>query len=378
MPLLYASQPRTAHSFQFTPPAETRTSEEHQYGAPDEVYTRPPSHGSMATATAPHFGANGGLNGAAKLNATRRYTPHRVADDDDSIATEQFPEFDPSHDGSEDEVNGGDNYTHTAGSDDGDDGRNATHATTNGYGHGSGSREGDLSAESHDDADDEEDQERQEHHRLSPVEPLPEQEHHEEPAPEPREETTPTRTSPVTSPPYWRHSYANDDRASSLSRAHHDRSNFSTESLVPGGITLQDNEADSDTEPALSSPGRDHRHHSEHHQQQQQETRTSYGRDRNKACWARSVEVTDHVIVNGSATNIGAFVVWNIRVQTLSGPYMNIRKRYSEFDDFRRALIETFPAFEAAVPVLPPKSVISRFRPRFLEKRRAGLQYFLK
>lgn len=57
---------------------------------------------------------------------------------------------------------------------------------------------------------------------------------------------------------------------------------------------------------------------------------------------------------------------------------MNIRKRYSEFDDFRWRLIRTFPGFEAAVPELPPKSIISKFRPRFLEKRRAGLQYFLK
>lgn len=57
---------------------------------------------------------------------------------------------------------------------------------------------------------------------------------------------------------------------------------------------------------------------------------------------------------------------------------MNIRKRYSEFDDFRHRLRQSFPSFEAAVPVLPPKSVISKFRPNFLEKRRAGLQYFLK
>lgn len=57
---------------------------------------------------------------------------------------------------------------------------------------------------------------------------------------------------------------------------------------------------------------------------------------------------------------------------------MDIRKRYSEFDDFRWRLTQTFPGFEAAVPELPPKSLISRFRPRFLEKRRAGLQYFLK
>lgn len=57
---------------------------------------------------------------------------------------------------------------------------------------------------------------------------------------------------------------------------------------------------------------------------------------------------------------------------------MNIRKRYSEFDDLRRRLVQTFPDFEAAVPALPPKSVLKRFHPRFLEKRRAGLQYFLK
>jgi hypothetical protein len=40
--------------------------------------------------------------------------------------------------------------------------------------------------------------------------------------------------------------------------------------------------------------------------------------ERNSACWARSVQVRDYVIVNGSATNIGAFVVWNIKVETLT------------------------------------------------------------
>lgn len=60
------------------------------------------------------------------------------------------------------------------------------------------------------------------------------------------------------------------------------------------------------------------------------------------------------------------------------GSYMSICKRYSEFDDLRRRLMQTFPNFKAAMPELPPKSVISKFRPRFLERRRAGLQYFLK
>lgn len=157
-------------------------------------------------------------------------------------------------------------------------------------------------------------------------------------------------TSPVTSPPYWVHSH--NRTASSVS----------VESVLPAGaITLQDNEATDEDEGRSGGDS----------------ARNSHGRDRNRACWAKSVEVTDHVVVNGSATNIGAFVVWNIRVETLSGSYMNIRKRYSEFDDFRQQLIHSFPNFEAAVPSLPPKSVISKFRPRFLEKRRAGLQYFL-
>lgn len=40
--------------------------------------------------------------------------------------------------------------------------------------------------------------------------------------------------------------------------------------------------------------------------------------DRGSACWARSVVIRDYVIVNGGTTSIGAFVVWNVRVETLS------------------------------------------------------------
>ncbi|KAG6115375.1 hypothetical protein E4U13_002801 [Claviceps humidiphila] len=142
-------------------------------------------------------------------------------------------------------------------------------------------------------------------------------------------------TSSVTSPPYWKTTANNYPR------------NRSAESILPAGaITLQDNE-------------------------------TSEHNDRNNACWAKSVEIVDYTVVNGGATSIGAFVVWNVRVETLNRSYMNIRKRYSEFDDFRGKLVKTFPNFENAVPLLPPKSLISKFRPRFLEKRRIGLQYFL-
>lgn len=91
-------------------------------------------------------------------------------------------------------------------------------------------------------------------------------------------------TSPVTSPssimspPYWMNSYGHQRSVS----------NMSTESvLLAGAITMRDNETD-------------------------------VRNDRNNACWAKSVQITDYVIVNSSATNIGAFVVWNIRVETLN------------------------------------------------------------
>jgi hypothetical protein len=84
--------------------------------------------------------------------------------------------------------------------------------------------------------------------------------------------------SPVTSPPYWLHHHSNHARSTSMA---------SVDSIVAGRITLQDNENSSID-------------------------------DRNHACWAKSVEVTDYVVVNGSATNIGAFAVWNIRVETLN------------------------------------------------------------
>lgn len=57
---------------------------------------------------------------------------------------------------------------------------------------------------------------------------------------------------------------------------------------------------------------------------------------------------------------------------------MTIRKRYSEFDELRQRLVKTFPnSTKKSLPPLPPKSAIYKFRPKFLERRRQGLQYFL-
>lgn len=90
----------------------------------------------------------------------------------------------------------------------------------------------------------------------------------------------------VTSPPYWSRSNSNEN-SNLHRRSTSNMSTMSTDSFIPAGaITMRDNEAS----------GQD---------------------ERNKACWAKSVEITDYVVVNGSTAGIGAFIVWNVRVETL-------------------------------------------------------------
>ncbi|KAK0977826.1 PX domain-containing protein ypt35 [Friedmanniomyces endolithicus] len=95
-----------------------------------------------------------------------------------------------------------------------------------------------------------------------------------------------------------------------------------------------------------------------------------------QGCWAQSVVLDAHTIVSGP-TGIGAYVVWHCSVRTLQGGDLQLRKRYSEFDQLRVDLVRSFPHAEAMIPKLPRKSVVSRFRPKFLELRKAGLQQFL-
>lgn len=94
--------------------------------------------------------------------------------------------------------------------------------------------------------------------------------------------------------------------------------------------------------------------------------------------WARSITIDDYVIIQGNSVGIGAYVVWICRVETLDGSPMTVRKRYSEFDDLRNKLLQAFPdSTKTSLPPLPPKSAIYKFKPKFLEKRRQGLAYFL-
>lgn len=138
-------------------------------------------------------------------------------------------------------------------------------------------------------------------------------------------------------PPYWRHQRA-------LSRASLASSVDTYRSSKPA-ITLEDHTTDPN---ATTTRG----------------------------LWARSVTIDDHVVVSGK-TGIGAYVVWLCNVQTLDGGPMMIPMRYSEFDELRSLLATAFPHARNALPPLPPKSMLFKFRPKFLESRRIGLQYFL-
>lgn len=142
-------------------------------------------------------------------------------------------------------------------------------------------------------------------------------------------ETSPT----ITTPPYWLHSR-------SISNASYQSIGYPR----PGAIVLEDH---SEEDNIFS-----------------------------QSCWARHATIDEYVLISGP-TGIGAYVVWHCTVETLKGGDVTIRKRYSEFDQLRADLVRAFPHAEAMIPQLPRKSIVSRFRPKFLEARKAGLSHFI-
>ena len=191
--------------------------------------------------------------------------------------------------------------------------------------------------------------------------------HNHHGAPQSSASSTSTSSRPVSAvvPPYWRRHERNTSHVSQSSLRGAAR------------ITLEDHTADPNSE-------------------------TSRG------LWASSVTIDDHVIVRGM-TGVGSYVVWNCTVQTLdvsfgswrecgwnrlsnlvvsdigwtdccsdevcclspfSCPCLGFRGcladswtcyRYSEFDDLRQRLVDSFPHARNALPALPPKSVICTF-----------------
>ncbi|OAQ26496.1 Phox-like protein, partial [Linnemannia elongata AG-77] len=58
---------------------------------------------------------------------------------------------------------------------------------------------------------------------------------------------------------------------------------------------------------------------------------------------------------------------------------IHVRKRYTDFVTLRAQLVETASgSIIRGMPKLPPKKVVGKFRPAFVEKRRRELEYFLE
>lgn len=92
--------------------------------------------------------------------------------------------------------------------------------------------------------------------------------------------------------------------------------------------------------------------------------------------WARDVRIGQYDIIEG-ATRAGAYVVYVVNITKVNGGNMTVMRRYSEIARFRDRLVEAFPDRRNEIPPLPPKTVVARFRPQFLEQRRRQLEYFL-
>ncbi|GAA6017436.1 hypothetical protein JCM11491_006657 [Sporobolomyces phaffii] len=76
------------------------------------------------------------------------------------------------------------------------------------------------------------------------------------------------------------------------------------------------------------------------------------------------------------------FVVFDLEISTLptassQGTLIRAHKRYSAFVRLRADLVAAHPASRRAIPRLPPKSSLAKFRPSFLEKRRQLLAFWL-
>ncbi|KAI9263447.1 Phox homologous domain-containing protein [Phascolomyces articulosus] len=74
----------------------------------------------------------------------------------------------------------------------------------------------------------------------------------------------------------------------------------------------------------------------------------------------------------------GSYICYNCTVLSDKGPPISVRKRYSDFVDLRDELVKRYPRLKTSIPKLPPKKVVGKFTPSFVEQRRRDLEYFFK
>ncbi|CDH58696.1 predicted protein [Lichtheimia corymbifera JMRC:FSU:9682] len=74
----------------------------------------------------------------------------------------------------------------------------------------------------------------------------------------------------------------------------------------------------------------------------------------------------------------GSYICYSCTVLSDKGPPISVRKRYSDFVELREELVRRYPRLKSSIPKLPPKKVVGKFTPAFVEQRRRDLEYFFK
>ncbi|KAG2200933.1 hypothetical protein INT47_003168 [Mucor saturninus] len=86
--------------------------------------------------------------------------------------------------------------------------------------------------------------------------------------------------------------------------------------------------------------------------------------------------IVDHPLRIG--VGYGSYICYSCTILSDKGAPITVRKRYSDFVELREELIKQYPTLKRSIPKLPPKKVVGKFTPTFVEQRRRELEYFFK
>ncbi|KAL9539643.1 hypothetical protein MBANPS3_010145 [Mucor bainieri] len=86
--------------------------------------------------------------------------------------------------------------------------------------------------------------------------------------------------------------------------------------------------------------------------------------------------IVDHPLRIG--VGYGSYICYSCTILSDKGAPITVRKRYSDFVELREELVRQYPTLKRSIPKLPPKKVVGKFTPTFVEQRRRDLEYFFK
>ncbi|CAI2165436.1 13583_t:CDS:2 [Funneliformis geosporum] len=96
--------------------------------------------------------------------------------------------------------------------------------------------------------------------------------------------------------------------------------------------------------------------------------------DRPNNLFAEKVTVSNPLRIG---SGIGSYVLYTCTVNGTDGLRIVVRKRYSDFVKLRSQLVKAQPKYRKIIPNLPPKKILGKFMPEFIERRRKDMEYFL-